>query len=160
MRTVKYSDLVDWRANNVRLAKAYDPTGHFIKMRAKERAATLYTKVSSLSHFNTDELRRRAPEMKAMLEDICEHSLRIALLFRETKVEYKWMQLNLPSDLNDDNTEVLDNLHIELSDVRTPDDFKTVFGGVLKGNTSKARSGGEEPILLRKNEVILGPFKP
>jgi hypothetical protein len=150
--------LVDWRANNVRLAKAYDPTGHFCKLRAKERAATLYTKVSSLSHFSTDELRRRAPEMKAMLEDICEHALKIALLFRETKVEYKWMQLNLPSNLTEDNTEVLDNPHLELAEVHSPDDFKTVFGGVLKGG-APTRSGDDEPIVLRKNEVILGPFK-
>lgn len=100
----------------------------------------------------------RSQEAKAVLPEICRKAFAIALLFRSTKTEYVWLQRPSRHE-HVPETEWEPVGSVQYPDIATAKgDFKIVFGAVAKGagQTGKFQ---DEPYFLRKDEVLLGPFK-
>lgn len=102
---------------------------------------------------NEDNPDTRYQEIQAAMADICKQAYRLAFLLRQSKVDYTWLQAKDPGSLTTDETEVVGSeggKGLETS-------AKIIFGGVLKG-PGPCEENADGVILLRKNDILLGPF--
>jgi len=85
-------------------------------------------------------------DIRSTVVDICENAYKTALLLRQIKTEYVWMQKAKLAQENDDNFIIVASGGAET--LRDTKDVKVVFGGVLKAKEH----------LLFKSEYLIGPF--
>ena len=111
---------------------------------ALETVSTIY---KMLNHLTREDSKRQQGEIKAALTDICDQAVRIALLFRGTKVEYQWMQKD-GREFGEADIEV-----IGYGSFIGARKYRTVFGAVVKGGGVSGRLD-EESHILRKAEVL------
>ena len=129
-------ELVEWRASSVRMAKmlvAGRPARYPIKM-----ADRIWEHMRSNYHHSRD-----APERDRALRDLealCDKAFEIALLLRETKIEYEWDQdiERLPSyATNQNDHEILGTTGPTTDE---PHEIcSIVFGGVIRGDRATGR---------------------
>lgn len=119
----------------------------------------MYKSVEPYVYCNPSESRKgHAQDIKLDLADICKQAHSTALLFRRTNIEYRWLQNAHNYAENNAYVDVVSTFGYEtLHAASYRKEIKIMFGGVIKGGGASG-SLKEEEILLRKSEVIVGPF--
>jgi hypothetical protein len=149
---VPHTDLVEWRARSVQLARLLHSDSHPTWVPPANLISTLTEKLRDLIPADQD------PEVvRIMLLDISEKAYRIALIFRSSRTEYLWLQKG-ETQLDETQVEVLEAAPIHET-YRAPTSRldRTVFGAVVKGG-GVSGTIEEEATVLRKSQVLLWPF--
>ena len=146
------------------MSKLFDPQGRIAEFHCEKLASDLYRKLAPYWHYDSSELRKKSIEIKPGLEDIFQQAFRISMLFRRAKVEYRWLHKDrgeFSRSLAIDEVEEVATAGFKnfAQAVQAHNDYKTVFGEVVKGDNASGRVT-EGSQLLRKCMVLLGPIPP
>lgn len=98
-------------------------------------------------------------DIKAGLSNICTIAADIVIGIRRSKTAYLWLQKHRSTvrSLTDDDVEEVATAGFETF-ADAGDDFKTVFGEVLKVDNA-LNPTAEGSLVVRKALVLLGPFQ-
>jgi hypothetical protein len=137
-------DIVDWRVCTTSIAKSFDDPKrlHLAHTVARELCSDLLFAHNTIKP--TEE-----NEAKSLMMDICERSLELALLFKRTKINFMWEQIQSKMDASE--MEIIGSLSGRQPVVGDNKISKVVFGSVVKD----VNSTEGERVVLRKAEVLM-----
>lgn len=136
LNSVDLSEIVEWRVKTCQMSKNLnqEQQEHLMGAAFKNTAEALYLELMPSS-----ELEIRSSQIKTALEELLQQAYRIAILFRRSNLEYRWLQKG-------------GHCFRRL----VPGDVQAVFGEVIKGSGTSGRiENGSH--LLRQCVVLLGP---
>ncbi|EXJ69342.1 uncharacterized protein A1O5_07378 [Cladophialophora psammophila CBS 110553] len=148
-------ELIEWRTSSVRIAKLLDmgDRDQYPAMAADQ----IWDQIGlTCQHPLNSPLRDHA---KTELQDVCDNAYTVALLLRETRIEYEWQQdirrLN-PSETTLRDYEILGTTGPEASDPHAI--HRIVFGGVIRGDRHTGRLKDGSTRLCKTGVVIMPPL--
>ncbi|GLA33556.1 hypothetical protein AnigIFM63309_000386 [Aspergillus niger] len=150
---VPAADIRKWRASTLKLAQLHDPELKYACTALNEMCGNISSEIFQDEWRNEDNPDTRYQEIQAAMADICKQAYRLAFLLRQSKVDYTWLQAKDPGSLTTDETEVVGSEGGKGLDTSA----KIIFGGVLKG-PGPCEENADGVLLLRKNDILLGPF--
>jgi len=129
-------ELVEWRASSVRIAKML-AAGHQARYPIK-MAGQIWEQLRFNCHHPRDSPERERAGVD--LGTLCNNAFEIALLLRETKIEYEWDQdrERLPSGTTNHNDHEILGTTGPTTD-EPHEILQIVFGGVIRGDRATGR---------------------
>lgn len=103
------------------------------------------------AHFVSGKKRIPLNQTPEELIELCKTAYNIGLLFRSSRIEYRWMQMP-DSDVSPHDAEVLGTTGVLQSEEHRVD--RIIFGGVIRGNRNTGKLEDGSTPLLRAGVVI------
>jgi hypothetical protein len=150
---VPAGDIREWRARTLKIAQLHDPELKYARAPLNELCNNICLEIFQDEWDSEESIQAHYQEIKTAMADICEQAYRLAFLLRQSKVDYEWLQGNDPGRLNRDEFEIVGSEGGRELDTSA----RMVFGGVVKG-AGLGEQKGDGGLLLRKCDILLGPF--
>ncbi|TGJ87934.1 hypothetical protein E0Z10_g853 [Xylaria hypoxylon] len=152
MTATAEDEVKDWRIMTVNLArKASKEVEKYSILQAEDMWK--YVLHQHSAHFASGKKRIPVNQTPEELIELCKTAYDIALLFRSSRIEYRWMQMATGADVPDYGAEVLGTMGVSQLEPHRVE--RIIFGEVIRGNrnTGKLEDGSMQ---LLKASVVIG----
>ncbi|KAI3344008.1 hypothetical protein F4824DRAFT_494262 [Ustulina deusta] len=141
----------DWRIMTVNLArKAANEQVKYPTAQAENVWKHVLQRYSA--HFASGKKKSHLNQTPEELIELCKTAYNIALLFRSSRIEYRWMQMDDNADVSPREAEVLGTTGVLQSEPHRV--ARIIFGGVIRGNRNTGKLEDGLTPLLRTGVVI------
>ncbi|KAI1123803.1 hypothetical protein F5Y10DRAFT_285715 [Nemania abortiva] len=143
-------EVKDWRIMTVSLARKAPKHARYHIAQADDMWRTVLQQYSA--HFVSGRKRSHLNQTPQELIELCKTAYNIALIFRSSRIEYRWMQMP-DVEVSPHDAEVLGTTGALQSEPHRVE--RIIFGGVIRGNRNSGKiKDGSTPLL--KAGVVIG----